>query len=217
MAIRRSGLNKAFGRPRKAGSVYQRRDARRTEPSRNQRASRQAVYGKRRGEPSAESQIVRPELSDQASTALQQLAGFRQQQAGGGGVGFARKEVPAFELVDVTPKGGGGGGGGGGGPASVTGNLVSLGGYQFDSGVVGKLRGLMKAVPNLQLSSGYRSQAHNARVGGVPTSYHLSGRAADFSGPSKAMEWGAVWARNNGAREVLIHNAGSGMHLHVAW
>lgn len=33
----------------------------------------------------------------------------------------------------------------------------------------------------IYISSGYRSQALNRLVGGVPTSYHLQGRAADIS------------------------------------
>lgn len=33
----------------------------------------------------------------------------------------------------------------------------------------------------IYVSSGYRSQALNRLVGGVPTSYHLTGRAADVS------------------------------------
>lgn len=112
--------------------------------------------------------------------------------------------------------GGGGGGLSGGKGGSPTGNLVSWGGYQFDSGVVGYLQRL-QAATGLKVSSGYRSPSHNKRVGGVPNSNHLTGRAADFSGSSKQMQAGAAWARANGAREVLIHNAGSGMHLHVAW
>ena len=27
----------------------------------------------------------------------------------------------------------------------------------------------------------------------------------------------AAWAKANGAKEVLQHNAGTGFHLHIAW
>lgn len=100
--------------------------------------------------------------------------------------------------------------------ASPTGQLVSWGGYRYDSGVIGKMQALSSQF-GLKPSSGYRDPAHNARVGGVANSNHLTGRAGDFSGSSSAMNRGAAWARAQGAREVLIHNAGSGNHLHVAW
>ncbi len=75
----------------------------------------------------------------------------------------------------------------------------------------------------LTTTSGYRDPDHNAAVGGVPNSYHTKkdsdgvGRAMDFSGSAEAMQKGAEWARAHGATEALIHNAGSGQHLHVAW
>lgn len=77
--------------------------------------------------------------------------------------------------------------------------------------------------PGLTETSGYRTPEHNAEVGGVPNSYHTqlddhgNSRAYDFVGSAADMQSAAAWARQNGAAEVLIHNAGSGQHLHIAW
>lgn len=69
----------------------------------------------------------------------------------------------------------------------------------------------------LTITSSYRTPEHNRAVGGVPNSYHTRGSAAnpqafDFTPPSSVA---AAAARRAGAAEVLIHNAGSGLHLHV--
>lgn len=71
----------------------------------------------------------------------------------------------------------------------------------------------------LRFTSGYRDPAHNARVGGVPNSLHMNAAnpARDYAGSAKDMFEAAAWAKQNGAREALVHNAGSGQHLHVAW
>lgn len=103
---------------------------------------------------------------------------------------------------------------GGGGQQS---GLVDWGGRQIDSSVLGYANQIAKMFPGLRFSSGYRDPAANARANGVPNSYHLSGRALDFSGPANVMQQAKVWAQQNGAREAMIHNAGSGTHLHVAW
>lgn len=95
--------------------------------------------------------------------------------------------------------------------------LGSWGGRQFDQAVIPKMQQLAAAFPSLRLSSGYRDPAHNAAVGGVKNSWHTRGRAGDWSGSARDMAAGAAWARANGAREVLVHNAGSGQHLHVAF
>lgn len=85
------------------------------------------------------------------------------------------------------------------------------------SNVASNAAQLQKAVPGLRMTSGYRDPQHNAAVGGVKNSFHTQGRAVDFGGSAQAMAQGAAVARRLGAREVLIHNAGSGVHLHVAW
>jgi len=97
-----------------------------------------------------------------------------------------------------------------------TGSLTSYGGYQYDSGVINNVQYIHQNF-GLTLTSGYRTATHNSSVGGSPNSYHLSGRAADFVGTQAQMQAAQQWAKQNGAREAIIHNAGSGTHLHVAW
>jgi Lysozyme like domain/Peptidase M15 len=101
--------------------------------------------------------------------------------------------------------------------ARPTGSLGSYRGERFDTGVLPFVRALHDRVPGLRLTSGWRSAADNAAAGGVANSSHLSGRAADFVGTSRQMALGQAWARRHGAAEALIHDAGSGLHLHVAW
>lgn len=74
-----------------------------------------------------------------------------------------------------------------------------------------------KQFPGLHMTSGYRDPQHNADVGGVPNSLHTQGRATDWVGSPQEMAKAAEWARANGATEVLIHNVGSGQHLHIGW
>lgn len=75
----------------------------------------------------------------------------------------------------------------------------------------------------LRHTSGYRDPAHNAAVGGVPNSAHTrkdkKGRPAaeDYVGSESAMQRAAKEARRRGAKQVLIHDAGSGRHLHIEW
>lgn len=75
----------------------------------------------------------------------------------------------------------------------------------------------------LKHTSGYRTPEHNAAVGGVPNSAHTrkdkKGRAAadDFVGSEGAMKRAASDAKRRGAKQVLIHDAGSGRHLHIEW
>lgn len=83
---------------------------------------------------------------------------------------------------------------------------------------------LMARFPHLTLSSGRRSPARNRLVGGSPRSYHLKGRAADFTGHPSVLHAArrVVWDLRvgpgcTGPEEAITHDAGSGYHLHVAW
>lgn len=71
----------------------------------------------------------------------------------------------------------------------------------------------------LSISSSYRTPQHNAEVGGVPNSYHTKGLAFDFTGSNQAMNAAKAWASRHPEmfKEVLVHDVGSGLHLHLAF
>ncbi len=141
--------------------------------------------------------------------------------------GLAPYQAPQFDaptVGDVPMQGGGmewrsngrtSGQQGGTGPRPSGPGGSKWGGLHAD--VQGYGTRLMQQFPGLRFTSGYRDPAHNRAVGGVPNSWHTKGRAIDFSGSAKDMANGAAWARSNGANEVLVHNVGSGQHLHAAW
>lgn len=84
---------------------------------------------------------------------------------------------------------------------------------------------LLAAHPLLRMSSGLRTPIQNRRVGGVPTSFHLRGRAVDFVGPKWDLTRaaGTAWAQRvtpncSGPEEVLLEDLDKpNQHLHVAW
>lgn len=74
----------------------------------------------------------------------------------------------------------------------------------------------------LTVTSLGRTDAENARVNGSETSLHLFSRGAlagDLGGPieneRRCYEWAK--ARTDLFQEVLYHNAGSGLHVHIAF
>lgn len=120
-----------------------------------------------------------------------------------------RYQSPNLDGISAAPSQGGGG-------------LVDFNGIKINRRLMPYAQALSGM--NLRPTSGWRDPEHNARVNGVQNSWHLRGAEADdehgamdFAGSAGDMQRGAAWARANGAREVLIHNAGSGQHLHVAW
>lgn len=72
---------------------------------------------------------------------------------------------------------------------------------------------------NAQITSGYRTAAHNASVGGVPNSAHTLGNAVDIylgDNVDEAQANKALSYFKQYFGEVLFHDAGSGRHLHLA-
>nr|DAO64032.1 MAG TPA: peptidase [Caudoviricetes sp.] len=69
-----------------------------------------------------------------------------------------------------------------------------------------------------EYTSGYRDPARNAAAGGAETSYHLQGNAVDvYVGDLSTDEQETIKANFNPYfTEILYHDAGSGLHLHLA-
>jgi hypothetical protein len=83
-----------------------------------------------------------------------------------------------------------------------------------------RLRALLgqDADPGAVLTSAYRAPAVNAAVGGVSGSRHQAGRAVDLAGQPASLVLLADKARARGLfSEVLVHDGGSGSHLHLGW
>lgn len=76
---------------------------------------------------------------------------------------------------------------------------------------------LLQEHPQLRVTSGWRSVRANIAAHGKVTSGHLLGWCVDAVSSRREMELAAITARRWGARQVLIHDAGSGLHLHVDW
>lgn len=79
---------------------------------------------------------------------------------------------------------------------------------------------LLVVHPELRVSSGRRSVERNRDVGGVPGSWHVSGRAVDLVGPRTALEHARrtadaqrVTEGCTGPEEAILEDD----HLHIAW
>ncbi len=76
----------------------------------------------------------------------------------------------------------------------------------------------------MHVSSARRTPLRNRQVGGAPNSFHLRGRAVDFTGDRTTLirAAGLAWALRVGAgctgpEEVLLESLGTpNQHLHVA-
>ena len=76
----------------------------------------------------------------------------------------------------------------------------------------------------LRITSGYRDPKRNAAAGGVPGSLHTHGSpsnpgAIDLVGAPADMYKALAYARAKikGLKEALVHDAGSGLHLHLGF
>ena len=110
---------------------------------------------------------------------------------------FCISEVALREGIDNTP------------PPEVVANLRRL------AKLLEKVRGVLKRP--MRITSGYRSAALNARVGGSKTSAHLDGRAADFICPAFGTPY-AVAKKIDAARlgfDQMIHEYGRWVHIAV--
>lgn len=84
---------------------------------------------------------------------------------------------------------------------------------------------LLARHPGLVVTSGRRTAAENRRVGGVPDSFHLRGRAVDMVAPLPVLLDAAETAKEmrvsrtcTGPEEVLLEYPRTRrQHLHVAW
>jgi hypothetical protein len=94
-------------------------------------------------------------------------------------------------------------------PPDVVANLLRL------AKMLEKVRALLKKP--IHISSGYRSPALNARIGGSPKSAHLDGRAADFICPEFGTPY--VVAKKIAAARLgydqMIHEYGRWVHIAV--
>jgi uncharacterized protein YcbK (DUF882 family) len=71
----------------------------------------------------------------------------------------------------------------------------------------------VRGISGERVTSTVRDAAHNRRVGGVPNSYHLSGRARDSVPPPgmSMAQYAAVLQRLNPQYEVI----NEGDHVHI--
>lgn len=102
--------------------------------------------------------------------------------------------------------------GGGGVPSNVKGgDPAARGGVPATGAAIE--RAALGAVPGVTVTSRKRSPAHNAQVGGVSNSYHLTDQARDFV-PPKGMSMGALHSQLKAALPGFdVINEGD--HVHV--
>lgn len=173
--------------------------ARRVGPSRTRQGLVSDAY--QQGFDQGVAGLTRSRLAREPDTAYRAIAGAYR--------------LPAARTVNVPGKPGGGGrpGGGGGSRRLVEASRPIRDTWAWARAIAAKF--------GLTISSSYRTPARNRAVGGVPNSWHIRGSARrpeafDFSGSAQARARAQGWFRKfTHPDETLIHDAGSGMHLHV--
>lgn len=91
--------------------------------------------------------------------------------------------------------------------------LSSVGGVQVDSAIAPTVAQFISRF-GVTPTSGYRSAAHNAAVGGATHSDHLSGDAVDFSGNPQALA--ALYAYAQGRFPYVEPMAQAKDHVHIS-
>lgn len=71
----------------------------------------------------------------------------------------------------------------------------------------------------LKITSAHRTAQHNAEVNGVPDSLHIDGLAFDMVGSVADMSRALRFGQDHPElfSEVMVHNVGSGFHVHLAF
>jgi hypothetical protein len=80
------------------------------------------------------------------------------------------------------------------------------------------LQDFQRAYPGVNITSGYRDPAHNARVGGAKGSQHIHGNAMDFSmkGLTDAQKLDAInWWKNQGASGFGYYPGSDSAHVDI--
>lgn len=75
------------------------------------------------------------------------------------------------------------------------------------------LKAIVDSIPSAVVTSAYRDPTYNAQVGGVPNSLHTQRKAIDLRLDERTPE--TKKKLEDIGLKTLIHNAGSGEHLHV--
>lgn len=88
---------------------------------------------------------------------------------------------------------------------------ASLGNASFNIGAISRIGARWG-----QVTSTYRSPSHNRRVGGMPNSYHLSGRAIDIARRPGVSHW-QIAAALRAAGYNLLESLDEGDHSHFAF
>jgi hypothetical protein len=102
-----------------------------------------------------------------------------------------------------------------GGLATVPAGISQRSGIQVARGVLAAVESVAGKF-GVKVSSGFRSSAHNAEVGGAPKSDHLTGDAADFVGTPAALSALYAWAIKQGFPYVEPLSQ-SKDHVHISF
>lgn len=87
--------------------------------------------------------------------------------------------------------------------------------YQANSAILPDVEAITRKF-GVRVNSGYRSAAHNAAVGGAPSSDHLKGNAIDFVGSPQQMKSLYQWAQGKFPYIEPWGQAG-GNHVHISF